>query len=99
MYYQVGSGVSFKRACKRYFAVANETNGAGVKETNGAGVKGSDAIGGTLTGLMGVAIATLLFSILGCIPTAAIFKKIVMPQRSRRSAANPAFAVEMHGKA
>jgi hypothetical protein len=91
VYYQVGSGVSFKRACKRYFAVA--------KETNGAGVKGSDAIGGTLTGLMGVAIATLLFSILGCIPTAAIFKKIVMPQRSRRSAANPAFALEMHGKA
>ena len=72
--------------CKRYFAVA--------KKANGAGVKVSDGIGGIPAGLMGVAVATLVFSILGCIKTAAIFNKIVMAGRSRMSMANPAF--EMH---
>ena len=86
VYYQVGSGVTSTGACKRYFAVA--------KQANGAGVKVSDGIGGIPAGLMGVAVATLVFSILGCIKTAAIFNKIVMAGRSRMSMANPAF--EMH---
>ena len=94
MYYQVGSGVTSTGACKRYFAVAKQANGAGAKQANGAGVKVSDGIGGIPAGLMGVAVATLVFSILGCIKTAAIFNKIVMAGRSRMSMANPAF--EMH---
>ena len=82
VYYQVGSGPTSTGACKRYYY-------------ENADVKVDTKVDASTAGITGIVVTTMVFSILGCMVTAAIFVKIVMTKRSQKSVDNRAFGVQL----